>query len=170
MVICHPMAPRPRWSPVQRFFHRSRFPGKRRMSPPAAAMTARTVKPSTGLSSGPGICSADGRMRLANDFFRRVAKTEIYLYKIDRDILYIQQGTGMTRPLRHHGLQGRRTSGLTSTRLEKSMAHFHSAIDATQPVADRARARRKTLHKVLNGTLFAAAFLFVVAVVCGLLP
>ena len=56
-----------------------------------------------------------------------------------------------------------------STGLEKSMAHFHSAIDA-RPVADRARARRNTFHKVLNGALFTAAFLFVVAVVCGLLP
>ncbi len=50
------------------------------------------------------------------------------------------------------------------------MAHFHSAIDARQPVADRARARRNTFHKVLSGAVFTAAFLFVVAVVCGLLP
>lgn len=49
--------------------------------------------------------------------------------------------------------------------LETPMAHYHTSID-TKP----ARARRALFHRALNGALFAAAFLFVVALVCGILP
>ncbi len=49
--------------------------------------------------------------------------------------------------------------------LEAPMAHYHTVID-TKPV----RSRRAQFQTALNGALFAAAFLFVVAVVCGVLP
>lgn len=49
--------------------------------------------------------------------------------------------------------------------LETPMAHFHTIIDAKP-----ARTRRAQFQTALNGVLFAAAFLFVVALVCGLLP
>lgn len=50
------------------------------------------------------------------------------------------------------------------------MAHYQTVISPKQPVRGRVFSRRQKFVAILNNGLFAAAFLFVAAVVCGVFP